>query len=623
MCGIAGIVDRKGLPDRADLEAARDSLAHRGPDDARTYVNPCGEAALLFRRLSIIDLSAVANQPLANEDERRWIVFNGEIYNFPTLRAELERAGHRFRSHSDAEVILHGYEEWGEACVDRFVGMFAFAIWDEDARTLFAARDRLGIKPLYYQETSDGVRFASELKALVALPGGPQRIDQAALWHYLARGYVSPPRTIYAEARSLPPAHHLTWSASRGGVRIERYWDPIAAYDRGRARLDTPSMDEATEALDGLLRDAVRLRLVSDVPIGAFLSGGLDSSTVVALMAQVADSKVRTFTIGFEAREHNEAPFAKAIAAHLGTDHTELYATEQQALDFIPRLADHYDEPFADSSALPTYLVCLLARQQVTVALSGDGGDELFGGYRHYETVERRLNRARRIPGFAREWIAKAAGTSRHSRAQRALVSLPLAAQTEAFFDYFTSLWRPMELAKLAPDLPPAPGLPAGRLDDRAATHLMTFSLSDLQRYLPDDILTKVDRASMAVSLEARVPLLDHRVVEFMVGLPDNFRVEGGRRKALLRRVLAKYVPSALIDRPKQGFGVPLDAWLRGPLRWMLDQDLSADRLRREGLFEPTAVRAVVDRFVRGDIGHDRVWVLLMYQMWAEKYRAA
>jgi asparagine synthase (glutamine-hydrolysing) len=623
MCGIAGIVDRRGVPDRVHLEAARDSLAHRGPDDGRTYVSARGDAALLFRRLSIIDLRAVANQPLTNEDRQRWVVFNGEVYNFRSLRSELERSGHRFTSDGDAEVVLHAYEEWGEACVDRFVGMFAFAIWDETTQTLFAARDRLGIKPLYYQETPAGVRFASELKALVALPGGPQKIDEAALWQYLSRGYVSPPRTIYAEARSLSPGHCLTWSAARGSLRIERYWDPIDAYRRGRETPVARSMSDAADALDALLRESVRLRLISDVPIGAFLSGGVDSSAVVAMMAAEAGSRIRTFTIGFEDQDHNEAPFAKTIASHLGTDHAELYATERQALEFIPRLADHYDEPFADSSALPTYLVCLLARQHVTVALSGDGGDELFGGYKHYDVIERRLRNARRIPGPARDWIARAAGSAPHSRAQRAFVALPLASQAEAFFDYFTSLWRPMELASLAPNLAPAPLAPASRLAGCEATHLMTFSLSDLQRYLPDDILTKVDRASMAVSLEARVPLLDHRVVEFMLGLPDAFRRSGTQRKVLLRQVLARFVPDVLIDRPKKGFGVPLDCWLRGPLSWMIDQYLSPERVQREGVFSPAAVRAIVDRFRRGEVGHDRVWVLLVFQMWSEKYRAA
>ena len=622
MCGIAGIVDDRGLPDDRDLERARDLLSHRGPDDVGLYTNARRDAALLFRRLSIIDLSPTGHQPLSNEDARLWIIFNGEIYNFERLRLELEGLGHRFRSRTDSEVIVHAYEQWGTACVDRFIGMFAFAIWDDEHRTLFAARDRLGIKPLYYQQTGGSFRFASELKALVAIPGGPREIDREALWHYLARGYVSPPRTIYKDARSLPPGHVATWSAETRALEIRRYWDPVEAYARGRLAAATPSPDDASAELEAILRDAVTLRLRSDVPIGAFLSGGIDSSVVAALMASVAGTTVKTFTIGFAERAYDEAPHARQIATHLGTDHHELRATDAQAMDFIPRLADHYDEPFADSSALPTYLISLLARQHVTVALSGDGGDELFGGYEHYKTIGQRLQIARRVPAMAGQWLGKLGRARGGQRVDRALASLPLASEPERFFDYFASIWRPFELERLAPGVAEPSAASASRLNG-ADSDLAIFMMSDLQRYLPDDILTKVDRASMAVSLEARVPLLDHRVVEFVLSLADEVRVPAGRPKALLRSVLSRYVPDALVDRPKQGFAVPLDAWLRGPLRGLLTDYLASDRLRREGLFDPAVVETWVNRFLAGEIGHARVWVLLVYQMWAEKYRAA
>ncbi len=624
MCGITGIVDLNGLPELEILERARDTLVHRGPDDAGVFVNERHDTALLFRRLSIIDLSAAGHQPLKNEDGSRWIVFNGEVYNFEALRGTLEAAGHRFWSGTDTEVVLHAYEEWGEDCVQRFVGMFAFAIWDDRARTLFAARDRLGIKPFYYQHLSSGIRFASELKALVALPRNQRQVDQAALWQYLARGYVCPPRTIYAGTNSLPPAHHLRWTAASGALQVERYWDPLDAYRRGaRADRDKPlDIDGVVEELDGLLRTSVKLRLRSDVPLGAFLSGGLDSSLVVSLMAAIAGRAVKTFTIGFEERRYDEAPAARRIAGHFGTEHHDLLAREQDALDIIPRLVEYYDEPFADSSAIPTCLVSLLARQHVTVALTGDGGDELFGGYQHYRTINARLRYARAVPDFARGFLSRAGEALPDSRPQVALASLRSASGPEGFFDYFTSIWRPYELQRLAPDLTAAPPAGASRVNG-TATDLETFMLSDLQRYLPHDILTKVDRASMAASLEARVPLLDHRVVEFVVGLPDGLKVQGAAQKALLRRLLARYVPAALTDRPKSGFAVPMSDWLRGPLKWMLDDYLSPARVRQGGVFDPRVVRRVIDRFLRGQIGHARPWVLLVYQMWADKYQIA
>jgi asparagine synthase (glutamine-hydrolysing) len=624
MCGIAGIVDLNGLPPLEVLEHARDTLAHRGPDDAGVFVNERRDAALLFRRLSIIDLSAAGHQPLKNEDGSRWIVFNGEVYNFEELRGTLEAAGHRFRSGTDTEVVLHAYEEWGEGCVQRFVGMFAFAVWNDRARTLFAARDRIGIKPFYYQHLSSGIRFASELKALVALPAGQRQVDQAALWQYLARGYVCPPRTIYAGTNSLPPAHHLRWSAASGALQVERYWDPVDAHRLGAAahRNKPRNMDEVVEELDGLLKTAVKLRLRSDVPLGAFLSGGLDSTLVVSLMAAMAGSTVKTFTIGFEERQYDEAPAARRIAAHFGTEHRDLVAREQDALDIIPRLVDYYDEPFADSSAIPTCLVSLLAHQHVTVALSGDGGDELFGGYQHYRTIDARLKYARAVPDFARGYLSRVGEALPDSRLQTALASLRTANGPEGFFDYFTSIWRPYELQRLAPGLIPAPLAGASRVNG-TATDLETFMLSDLQRYLPHDILTKVDRASMAASLEARVPLLDHRVVEFVVGLPEGIRIQGATHKVLLKRLLARYIPAAIIDRPKSGFAVPLSDWLRGPLKWMLDDYLSTARVRQGGVFDPRVVRRVVDRFLRGQIGHARPWALLVYQMWSDKYQIA
>jgi len=610
VCGFVAWIDARGV-DHERLVAMRDTLRHRGPDDAGTFRSPDGTVGLGFRRLSIIDLSPAGHQPMANADGSAQIVFNGEVYNFRELRAELTSLGHVFRSRTDTEVVLHAYEQWGESCVARFIGMFSFAIWSLNSRTLFAARDRLGIKPLYYAASPQGLILASEVKAIVASPNFDRSLDRSALREYLARGYVSSPRSIFVAVRSLPPGHTLSWTRDSGAPVLQRYWNPLDFYPQ-RAGLQ-PSEDDLVDELDELLRSSVKYRLVSDVPLGAFLSGGVDSSVVVALMRQVGNADIKTFTIGFNEATFDEAKHAEAIARHLGTTHTRLVATQADALGVITRLPQTYDEPFADSSQIPTCLVSHLTRQHVTVALSGDGGDELFCGYENYRRMER-WQRAWTMP----QWLRSTARwMSRVVPSERARLALHgLAAPTVVdFADYYAGVWRPQEIDLLAPSLR---GLSIGRARDLpdGAPVLDALMLTDLQRYLPHDILTKVDRASMAAGLEARVPLLDHRVVEFAIGLPLSMKRRGNISKYLLRRVLDRYVPRNLVERPKQGFGVPLDSWLRGNLRSLLEEHLDPKQVESGGLFEPAVVRAQLDRFLAGRCGHSRVWSLLMFQMW-------
>ncbi len=616
MCGIAGCVGT-GRPITEELlTRMAGAVCHRGPDDSGIYVAPDGLAGLAFRRLAIIDLSPAGHQPMTAPGRDCWIVFNGEVYNFAELRPELEARGHVFRSRSDTEVVLHAWLEWGERCVERFIGMFAFAIWDEREHVLFAARDRLGIKPLYYATSPGRLAFASELKPLMAEGSASGALDRDALGDFLARGYVSAPRTIYRSVRSLEPGHTLTWRD--GGVSIRRYWNPLDYVGQGSASTDEGLL---ADELDELLRSSIRYRLISDVPLGAFMGGGLDSTLVVALMRAVSGAEVRTFTIGFEDGRQDEAVAAAAIARHLQTTHLSLTATEREAQAVVPLLPGIHDEPFADSSQIPTYLVSRLTRQHVTVALSGDGGDELFGGYDNYTRVAQ-IDRWWRVPRALRAGAALPALLLPPGTRRRALEGLA-AATPLAYAEEVWRLYRRHEAARLVPALrghaeDTERGYTARRLGGMAP--LEGMMVTDLERYLPNDILTKVDRASMAVSLEARVPLLDHRVAEFALGLPLEMRLRRGRTKLLLRRVLARYVPPALTERPKHGFSVPLAAWLRGELRPLTAMHLSPERVRHFGVLAPAAVERRLRRFMAGGYGDEGIWALLMLQMWLGRY---
>jgi asparagine synthase (glutamine-hydrolysing) len=653
MCGIAGFWD---VAHRLDAEGAvlalrrmTRAIRHRGPDDEGYFQEPAAGIALGHRRLSVIDLSPEGHQPMVSASGRYVIVYNGEVYNHRALRQELAKLGAAFRGHSDTEVMLAAIEQWGlRDALRRFIGMFAFALWDRQERTLSLVRDRLGIKPLYCGWADGCFVFASELKAIAAMPGFDNAIDRDALCLLLRHSYIAAPHTIYRGLRKLEPGTVLTLcagdvpkAAAGGSVLAENtraFWSAREVAIAGMADRLQLSDTEAADELESLLRDAVALRMEADVPLGAFLSGGIDSSLVVALMQAQSSRPVQTFTIGFREKGYDEATYASAVARHLHTEHHELYVTAQDALDVVPKLPGMFDEPFSDASQIPTFLVAQLARRHVTVGLSGDGGDELFGGYRRYfaaRSLERGLSwlppaaRTRaarslvRHRGFYESLLASINGGMparlklRRPQAKIGVLAdmLQAGSQAERYQLLMSHHRHPAEMILRASEPLLRFDNPVAASGARSMIEQMMFD--DLVAYLPDDILAKVDRASMAVSLEARVPLLDHRVVEFSWRVPFAQKVRNGQGKWLLREVLHRHVPRHLMDRPKQGFGVPIGAWLRGPLRDWAEALLDVRRLREEGYFEPGRVRQLWTRHLAGGADEGvRLWDVLMFQAW-------
>lgn len=630
MCGIAGIFARDGLP--ADLligqaRAMANSLHYRGPDGEGVWAEH--GVALAHRRLAIVDLSPAGNQPMSSADGRFIVCYNGEIYNSAELRAELIALGARFKGHSDTEVLSEGLAHWGLAStVERLNGMFAFAAWDRSNCRLALARDRLGIKPLYWLSTGRLVLFASELKALRRHSGWTPEVNRDAVAAFLRHNYIPAPHTIYRNVRKLEPGHILV-AEMDGTIVDDCYWsarDMAARTTRNRPAL---SPSEAVDQLEALLTDGVRRQMVADVPLGAFLSGGIDSSVVTALMQAAGQGPVRTFSIGFHEAGYDEAPYAAAIAHHLGTTHTQLYAEPAHALDLVPLLPEHWDEPFADSSQLPTLLLAKLTRDHVTVALSGDGGDELFAGYNRYNMYSR-LSRLGLLPRVIRRSAAKAItavspqtwdrlGGGRIGDKLHKLASV-LDLDGMALYRRLVSHWT-------APNQMVPGGIePQGLLADETLVAdivdpIERMQLLDLLTYLPDDILTKVDRATMAASLEARVPLLDHRVVEFAWSLPLDLKLRGGTSKWVLRQVLARHVPLKLVDRPKTGFGVPIGRWLKGPLRDWAESLLDERRLAQGGLVDPAPVRRLWAEHLSGQRNWQYLlWDVLMLEAWRERW---
>jgi len=622
MCGIAGLMDTRGRRaiDRDLLVAMTDRIAHRGPDGDGFHLG--AGIGLGHRRLAIIDVAS-GQQPLYNEDGTVAVSFNGEIYNFQELATELAAKGHRFRTHCDTEVIVHAWEEWGERCVDRFRGMFAFAIWDENRETLFLARDRLGKKPLYYALLDDGMLlFASELKALLVHPELPRRLDPTAVEDFFAYGYVPETKSIYRDVAKLAPAHHLT---VRRGQKIPppvEYWD-LACREDGPKR-----EDEACEQLVAMLQDAVKVRLISEVPLGAFLSGGVDSSAVVALMAEGSQEPVNSFSIGFKQAEYDETAYADQVARQFHTRHFSR-TVDADDFDLVSRLAGIYDEPFADASAIPTFRVCALAREHVTVALSGDGGDELLAGYRRYRwhAGEERIRGMfpdavrRSLFGTLGRLYPKADWAPRRFRAKSTLLELAASSLEGYFLNVSTlndtvrgQLYTPRFTRELQ-------GYHAReqlvRTFGKAPTDdpLMRAQYADIKTYLPGDILTKVDRASMASSLEVRAPLLDHRFVEWSAGLPAGLKLHDGVGKYVFKRALESRLPHNILYRPKQGFAVPLAAWFRGPLSRRVRQAASSARLAETGWFDTGFIGKAVEQHIAGLRDHSTMlWSLLMFE---------
>ena len=648
MCGVVGFLVATTPASSEDnarqLARMSDALLHRGPDDAGAWWDAPAQIYLGHRRLAIVDVSAAGHQPMASASGRYVMAFNGEIYNHATLRAEIEAAGRApaWRGHSDTETVLAAFDLWGvEATLHRCIGMFAMAIWDRAERTLLLARDRLGEKPLYYGWQQRGAHrafvFGSELKALRPHPAFEGEIDREALGALMRHNCIGGEQSIYRGIGKLPPGSLLTLSLERPEPRLHHWWRLVDVATEGARNRFTGTPEEATRQLEAILRDAVRQQMVADVPLGAFLSGGIDSSTVVALMQEQASQPVRTFSIGFEEEGYNEAEHAKQVALHLRTDHTELYVTPKQAMDVIPRLPSLYCEPFADSSQLPTFLVSQLARGHVTVALSGDAGDELFAGYERYRATASVWHRIERVPRPLRRVAAAALTAVPVSALERAGnwlgrprlgdrlhkgADLLACRNIDELYRGMVSHWA--DPASVVVGLAPNASAPSRVAPPHAdgLGDIERMMARDMTNYLPDDILVKVDRAAMGVSLETRVPMLDHRVVEFAWRLPLECKLRDGVTKWVLRQVLYRHVPRQLVERPKMGFGVPIDRWLRGPLRDWAETLLDESRLRREGYFHPAPVRKRWAEHVSGQRNWQyHLWDVLVAQSWLEAQR--
>jgi asparagine synthase (glutamine-hydrolysing) len=632
MCGISGFVDFKKETSREILQKMTRIMAHRGPDGEGYGVYNTSNASigLGHRRLSIIDLTEGGNQP--QNFQSLHITFNGEVYNYAEIKKELEAKGHSFNSHSDTEVILHAYAEWGSVALQKFTGMFAFAIYDEDKQKLFACRDRAGVKPFFYYWLNGLFLFGSELKALVQHPGFKRQINTNAVAAFMQYGYVPSPHCIYENTHKLKPGHFLEIELSAVKFNTQQYWNVYDAYNK-------PVLDinfaEATAETEKVLSKAFEYRMVSDVPVGVFLSGGYDSACVTALLQKNHTEKIKTFTIGVPDAGLNEAPFAKEIAAHLGTDHTEYYCTQKEALEIVPQLPFYYDEPFADSSAIPTTLVSKVAREKVTVALSADAGDEIFAGYNRYDYAMKYGKTIQSVPALLRKVASTLMNTIPadaipilnkkylfHSRYEKIKTFLQNPSEknivkniTQHFSDNNIEVLFKNKIKQLPSSFD------VDELKKESYSMLNYMMAVDYQTYLADDILQKVDRAGMSVSLEGREPFLDQRIIEWAAQLPMNFKYNKGNKKFILKEIVHKYIPKAMMDRPKMGFGIPIAAWLENDLKPFVQEYFSPAFIEKQNLFNNAEVQRIKDAFYSGKKERaEKVWFLLMFQMWYNKW---
>lgn len=640
MCGITGACwTPAGEPlSEAVLKRMTDVLVHRGPDDAgfqfSSFSGGPGGAALGFRRLSIIDLAG-GHQPLSNEDATVWIAFNGEIYNYRELKPELESLGHRFQTASDTECIVHAYEQWGRDCVQHLRGMFAFAIWDQRERRLFLARDRMGQKPLVYRLAGGRLVFASELKALLQIPGAPRAVDPLAVADFVALQYVPHPRTMLSGYHKLPPAHWAEFNAVTGDLIVRRYWQaPYARPDSDQASASSDTKIPDSADLRRTLTEAVRLRMRSDVPFGAFLSGGVDSTIITGLMQQQSEQKVKTFSIGFSVKQFDERSFAREAAVKLGTEHHE-FVVDPSAVEMLPKLTWHYDEPFADSSAIPTMYLSQMTRQHVTVALTGDGGDELFAGYDRYRAVEL-ASRIDRLPSLLRapltsslwQWLPSSVRQkSKLRRVKRFLSAIGQSPQRRysnwisIFDDARRSTLFSTDFQQSLRGYDGASFILDAYQNCNEVDFVQRTTCVDVETYLPCDILTKVDIASMAFSLEARSPFMDHHVVELAARMPIHLKLQHGKGKRILIETFRDLLPESIQTRPKMGFGVPLDHWFRHELRELLTDTLLDSKTLGRGYFDPAGIRRLVDEHTSSQWDHSsRLWLLLVFELWHRRF---
>ena len=627
MCGIAGFIDFNKRSDIECLKKMTTAVIHRGPDDSgyELFETPKGNVGFGFRRLSIIDLSPLGHQPMRFEEAGLTIIFNGEVYNYAELRTELQGLGYQFKSGSDTEVILKGYHAWGTACVTRFIGMFAIAIYDEQKEQVVIFRDRAGVKPLFWHFNKGLFLFGSELKSFHQHSGFEKKIDFNALSHYFQRGYISAPYTIFENTHKLLPGHFLTINLKTQAVTPTKYWDVTDCYNQPKLSI---GYEEAKEEVERLMISAFKYRMIADVPVGVFLSGGYDSTAVTALLQANNPQKIKTFTIGFEDPKFNEAPHAKEVAKYLGTEHYEHTCTYKDALDIVPQWADIYDEPFGDISGIPTTLVSRIARKQVTVALSADGGDEIFAGYQKYFNSIKRLSDLDRVPGALQALLSKlipdnaSADISQQDKRSKlkdyfgatdSVRKFDIVSQAMTFFETQQLLTREIQYTNT-----PFNG---GPLLNNSNDLMAKFQAAEYKTYMVDDILQKVDRATMSTSLEGREPFLDQRIIEFAARLPTNYKYRDGKGKYILKDIVHKYVPRELMERPKMGFGVPLESWLRAELKELLTDLVNEQHLREQNIFNVSKALKLRDDYLAGkQIEFQRLSYLFLFQLWYKRW---